>query len=34
MSVQQKKIKIFAQTLCIHGDGSPALDYAKKVYKF
>nr|WP_236690876.1 LamB/YcsF family protein [Lysinibacillus xylanilyticus] len=34
MSVQQKKIKISAQTLCIHGDGPPALDYAKKVYKF
>ncbi|MFJ5563895.1 LamB/YcsF family protein [Lysinibacillus xylanilyticus] len=30
MSVQQKKIKISAQTLCIHGDGPPALDYAKK----
>ncbi|WP_427110695.1 LamB/YcsF family protein [Lysinibacillus xylanilyticus] len=34
MSVQQKKIKISAQTLCIHGDGPLALDYAKKVYKF
>ncbi|MFE3572748.1 LamB/YcsF family protein [Lysinibacillus sp. NPDC059133] len=30
MSVQQKKIKISAQTLCIHGDGQHALDYAKK----
>ncbi len=30
MSVQQKKINISAQTLCIHGDGPHALDYAKK----
>jgi len=34
MTVQQKKIKISAQTLYIHGDGPLALDYAKKVYKF
>ncbi len=33
MSVQQKKIKISAQTLCIHGDGPLALDYAKKIYE-
>ncbi|MEY9976713.1 LamB/YcsF family protein [Lysinibacillus sp. RC79] len=31
MAVQQKKIKISAQTLCIHGDGPHALDYAKKI---
>ncbi|KOS63479.1 MULTISPECIES: 5-oxoprolinase subunit PxpA [Lysinibacillus] len=33
VSVQQKKIKISAQTLCIHGDGPHALDYAKKIYE-
>lgn len=33
MSVQQKKINISAQTLCIHGDGPHALDYAKKIYE-
>ncbi|MFJ7647654.1 5-oxoprolinase subunit PxpA [Lysinibacillus sp. NPDC097279] len=33
MSVQQKKIKISAQTLCIHGDGPHALAYAKKIYE-
>ena len=33
MSVQQKKINISAQTLCIHGDGPYALDYAKKIYE-
>ncbi|MGE7839669.1 5-oxoprolinase subunit PxpA [Lysinibacillus sp. NPDC093712] len=33
MSVQQKKIKISAQTLCIHGDGPQALAYAKKIYE-
>ncbi|EON72481.1 5-oxoprolinase subunit PxpA [Lysinibacillus sphaericus] len=32
MSVQQKKIKISAQTLCIHGDGPHALAYAKKIH--
>ncbi|MFJ6207105.1 LamB/YcsF family protein [Lysinibacillus sp. NPDC092081] len=31
LSVQQKKINISAQTLCIHGDGPHALDYAKKL---
>ncbi len=31
LSVQQKKIKVAAQTLCIHGDGLHALDYAKKI---
>ncbi|MFJ7182830.1 LamB/YcsF family protein [Lysinibacillus xylanilyticus] len=33
MSVQQKKIKISAQTLCIHGDGPLVLGYDKN-YKF
>lgn len=33
MSVQQKKIKISAQTICIHGDGPHALAYAKKIYE-
>lgn len=33
MSVQRKKINISAQTLCIHGDGLHALDYAKKIYE-
>ena len=33
MSVQRKKINISAQTLCIHGDGPHALDYAKKIYE-
>ncbi|WP_107948161.1 5-oxoprolinase subunit PxpA [Lysinibacillus parviboronicapiens] len=33
MSVQQKKIKISAQTLCIHGDGPHALAFAKKIYE-
>lgn len=31
MSVQQKKIHLSAQTLCIHGDGPHALDFAKKI---
>lgn len=31
LSVQSKKIKVAAQTLCIHGDGLRALDYAKKI---
>ena len=31
ISVQSKKIKVAVQTLCIHGDGSHALDYAKKI---
>lgn len=31
MSVQSKKIKVAVQTLCIHGDGPHALDYAKKI---
>lgn len=31
MSVQSKKIKVAVQTLCIHGDGLHALDYAKKI---
>ncbi len=33
MSVQQKKIKISAQTICIHGDGPHALGYAKQIYE-
>jgi len=32
MSVQQKKIHLSAQTLCIHGDGPHALAFAKKIY--
>ncbi|MFJ7667108.1 5-oxoprolinase subunit PxpA [Lysinibacillus sp. NPDC097195] len=31
MSVQQKKIQLSAQTLCIHGDGPHALTFAKKI---
>jgi len=34
MSVQQKKIHLSAQTLCIHGDGPHALAFAKKIYAF
>ena len=34
MSVQQKKIHLSAQTLCIHGDGPNALAFAKKIYAF
>lgn len=32
MSVQQKKIQLSAQTLCIHGDGPHALTFAKKIF--
>ncbi len=31
LSVQSQKIKIVAHTLCIHGDGPHALDFAKKI---
>lgn len=33
MTVQNKVIKLNAQTLCIHGDGGHALEFAKKISK-
>lgn len=31
LSIQSQKIKVAAHTLCIHGDGPHALDFAKKI---
>jgi UPF0271 protein len=31
LSIDQKLVKLQADTLCIHGDGPSALDFARKI---